>query len=280
MRKSYNLKFTEFPSGMTRVQIYSYEVFSGTDESDSKSYETEINPFDGKAARVYKLFPVSDPERSLSESTRRSKMKLYDYALSNDWEWFFTLTLRKEKVDRYDYDACVKALKNFLDRVRRKCPDMKYLFVPEQHEDGAYHFHGLVSGCNNLEFKKTNIIRDGKVVYNVLDYKLGFSEATKVKDTIRASGYICKYVTKTLCQALKGRKRYWASRNLHLPARTTMTVDFGGQRDMMLDTLFSNASYYRECAGYDEGQKSWFFEFPADADIDFSQFEKFRYDGG
>lgn len=279
MQKSYNLKLTEFPSGMTRVQIYSYEVVQGVDVEEDR-YETEVNPFDGSLVRVYKEFPEPDLERSLNESIRRSKVKLYDYALSNNWEWFFTLTLRKEKVDRYDYDACVNALKNFLDRIRRKCPDLKYLFVPEQHEDGAYHFHGLVSGCDNLDFKKTNIVRNGKAVYNVLDYKLGFSEATKVQDTFKASGYICKYVTKTLCESLKNRKRYWASRNLHLPARTTMTVDFGGQRDLMLDTLFHSASYYRECLAYDEDHKSWFFEFPADSKIDFSQFEKFRYEGG
>lgn len=59
-----------------------------------------------------------------------------------------------------------------------------------------------------------------------------------------------------------------------------MSCDFDSKRGMMLDTLFNSASYYKEIVSPDQERTSWFFEFPADAGLDFSQFEKFRNDGG
>ena len=70
---------------------------------------------------------------------------VYNYSLANDWDWFVTLTFDPQKVDRYNYSDCAKKLKNFIDVTRRKCPGLKYLFVPELHKDGAFHFHGLIA---------------------------------------------------------------------------------------------------------------------------------------
>lgn len=276
----YNLKITEFPSGVTRVQIYGYEIEEDYQRPECNEPETEINPFDGRPTRVYREFPEPDLDRSLYESMRRTKSKVYDYSLANSWDWFVTLTFSPEKVDRYDYDSCVNALKHFLIVCRRKCPDLHYIFVPERHKDGAFHFHGLLASCEGLEFVPSGVQQNGKDVYNISGYKLGFSTATMVKDSFKAGGYVCKYITKDLCQVSKGRKRYWASRNLQMPARIKMTVDFAGKRDMMLDTLFDSASYYKELNSSDGDRTSWFYEFPADCGLDFSQFERFRYEGG
>lgn len=276
----YNLKITEFPSGVTRVQLYDYEVRENY-QSETVFLPLVDCPFEEEPIRLREIDdPIESAERSVIESMRRTKCKVYDYCLSNNWDWFVTLTFSPEKVDRYDYDSCVQALASFFHLLRRKCPGIRYIFVPEHHADGAFHFHGLLANCDGLEFVFSGIRQNSKDVYNIPGYKLGFSTATKVQDSFKAGGYVCKYITKDLCQVSKGRKRYWASRNLQLPARITMAVEFGGKRDLMLDTLFDSSQYYKELVSPDQGRKSWFYEFSSDCGLDFSQFEKFRYDGG
>lgn len=165
-------------------------------------------------------------EESLRVSCSRTVKKIYDIARSNPWEWFITLTFNGDKVNRYDYSMVSKKLSDWLKNMRKKCPDMIYLVVPEQHKDGAYHFHGLFMNINELDFSDSGKVdKHDRVIYNLLSYKWGFTTATKVTDFRKASGYLCKYITKDLCAMTKGRKRYWASRNVALPVVQEMMVD-------------------------------------------------------
>lgn len=139
-------------------------------------------------------------ERSKQVSMSRTINRVYHLARSNTWEWFFTLTFNPEKVDSFDYDAVAKKLSVWLMHCRRTCPDMKYLVVPEKHKSGRYHFHGLFKNCENLGFKPTKkYTKDGVLIYNVGQYRLGFSTATPVQDNAKVVKYISKYITKDLC---------------------------------------------------------------------------------
>lgn len=52
-----------------------------------------------------------------------------------------TLTFDGSKVDRYDYNICLTKCCQWLNNQhKRYAPDLAYLFVPEKHKDGAYHF--------------------------------------------------------------------------------------------------------------------------------------------
>ena len=45
----------------------------------------------------------------------------------------------------------------------------------------AWHFHGLLANCDNLTFNDSgHIDKRGRIIYNLTNYKLGFSTATKV----------------------------------------------------------------------------------------------------
>jgi hypothetical protein len=156
---------------------------------------------------------------SFKNSARRSKNMIYDYARANIWEWFVTITFDPKKVDSLNYDVCTKKLSQWLKNIRKRhCRDMKYLFVPELHKSGRYHFHGIISDCEGLEFTDSNHkTNDGEVIYNIGKYKLGFTTATKVKDTQKVSMYIAKYVTKDLTSTIKGKRRYWQSKNCKKP---------------------------------------------------------------
>ena len=157
-------------------------------------------------------------KETAAKNAARAKKNIYYLARSNEWEWFVTLTLDKEKIDRYDYDEVSKRVKKWFDNLKqRKAPDMYYIIVPERHKDGAWHFHGLIGGCSGLTFvnsgKRTSKASGRQIIYNFEDWKFGFSTATKVKDTERVSGYICKYITKDMCEATVGKRRYWYSLN-------------------------------------------------------------------
>src|SRR5690606_28325283 len=65
--------------------------------------------------------------RSLQESVRRTEQAIYDYALSNAWDWFVTLTFNPDLVDSFNYDECAAKVSQWLKDLRkRKVPDFAY----------------------------------------------------------------------------------------------------------------------------------------------------------
>lgn len=156
-------------------------------------------------------------EHSKSVSLSRSKNSIYNIARSNEWQWFITLTFERNNTDASDYDMITCRLHTFMNNLqKRKCPDMKYIIVPELHDDKInYHFHGLLSGVDNLRFCFSgHFDKNDNPVYNILDWKYGWTTATQVKDSDKASSYITKYITKDTDLKLKNKRRYMCSRNI------------------------------------------------------------------
>lgn len=180
-----------------------FEFDDGTVE-----YLTKMRETDGES--------VND---SLRISRSRTIKKIYDIGRSNYWDWFFTLTFNPEKVDSFNYAICTQKLSKWLNNMRLKCPDMKYIVVPEKHPtSGRWHFHGLFSNVSELDFKLSGKYTDnGQEIFNVGKYNLGWSTAIKLDGSFAVVGYMTKYITKKLCEITKGKKRYWASRNCDLP---------------------------------------------------------------
>lgn len=158
-------------------------------------------------------------KKLLADSQNRSINVIYDLARSNFWEWFLTFTFSPEYSDRYNYGECSGKLSQWLRNMKKRfCPDMKYLVVPEHHKDGAWHFHGLFADCEGMEFEESGVKdKEGHMIYNVGRYNWGFTTAVKVYDTLGASLYLGKYVTKDLIAVTPGKKRYWCSRNCQRP---------------------------------------------------------------
>lgn len=193
-----------------------------------------------------KLIKEPDPERSAKVSMNRTVNKVYHLSRSNVWEWFFTLTFNPEKVDSFDFDACQKKLTKWLDHLHRTAPDMKYMVVPEQHKSGRYHFHGLFAHMEGVSFINSgHTTKDGDVIFNIGNYTLGWSTATRVKDNAKVTKYITKYISKDMCASTKNRKRYWRSRNLNdvEPEEMTLTPQ---QMKNMLEILKDNCIYSKE----------------------------------
>lgn len=155
----------------------------------------------------------SQVERKERENMSRAKQVVYDLARCNRWDWYCTLTFNGYLVDRYDYKACFEYLRKFADNLY-KTYGCLYLFIPEQHEDGAFHFHGLIQGDLPVTPALTPAGRQvkskGHLIYSIPSFKAGFSNASQVKDSDRISSYITKYLSKQMT-APKGSHRYLAS---------------------------------------------------------------------
>lgn len=216
----YNLRITHYPDG-DRVRIYKVplnvpgenpQVDISTGEIISKPRHKEYNPFTDQYEVMRDL---SDPDLIAQKSMSRTMQHIYHICRSNQWEWFVTLTFNPEKVDSFNYDECTKRLSKWLNNIRsRQAPDLKYVMVPELHKSGRFHFHGLWSRIGSIKMVDSGKRDKGQVIYNIGNYKLGFTTATIIRDQSRVAGYVSKYITKDLCAVTDSKKRYWASRNL------------------------------------------------------------------
>ena len=189
------------------------------------------NPFTEKIQLVYTDIDEKAIERkkehSLYSSLNRTRSALYMYARQCKWEYFITLTYSSDKIEnRYDFSTCMKKVRVWINHCKlRKANDLLYLLVPEQHEDGAWHIHGLLCNTIGLTFTDSGKRYNGKIVYNLDDWKLGFSTATKVTDTYKVSNYITKYITKDLCAITPGKQRYFVSKTIPKPKTFTALID-------------------------------------------------------
>lgn len=205
-------------------------------------------------------------ERVRTESMRRTKSKVYNYAKCNDWDWFVTFTFNSEKVDRYNFDECSSKLSKWFNNLRRSSPGLSYVVVPEQHKDGAWHFHGLFSGLCDSEIVwtgkyvikkvckkgcRTRFVKTKQKIYKIGRYRLGWMTATKITDKQKVISYITKYITKDMMAGLEGKKRYWTSKNLLLPTEQTMMID-PVDRFVFVGELLEQCSYHKvsQCNAY------------------------------
>lgn len=161
-------------------------------------------------------------EDKMESSIRRSKNKIRDYALCNDWDYFCTLTLDKCKMDRYDIKTYIAKLGQMIRDIRKRTgADIQYLLIPEQHKDGAWHMHGLLKGIPENMLVKSLVSNRKRVVYNWTEYaeKFGFTDLEPVESIEKVSSYIMKYVTKDMSRSIKelNAKTYYSSRGLNEP---------------------------------------------------------------
>nr|DAW66239.1 MAG TPA: protein of unknown function DUF1424 [Inoviridae sp.] len=180
----YNTKVRIYPDGTRKITVCSKPIFR----------DENYLPIVDEPLKV----PVSKPKDMTNDvrddSVRRAKNKVFDIALCNDFDYFITWTLDKEKIDRYNPEIISKKLQQFLkDRVKRN--DARYLVIPEHHKDGAIHMHGLLSG--DFDMIPFTSLPDGRIVYNMPQWSYGFSTAIQLDDQRqRVSAYMTKYVTK------------------------------------------------------------------------------------
>lgn len=150
----------------------------------------------------------------LRNNISRAKNKVFEYAKCNDWDYFATLTLDKAKRDRCDLQAYIRDLGRFIRNERRKGCDIKYLLIPEQHKDAAWHMHGYFSG---IPVSDVQINSYGYYEWSRYAKRFGYCSLDKIKDKERCDNYITKYISKEMggLAIEKNKKLYYTSRGLH-----------------------------------------------------------------
>ena len=76
-----------------------------------------------------------------------------------------------------------------------------------------------------------------QIIYNITDWSYGFTTATKVLDTGRVSSYITKYITKSVDEHLKEKRRYYYSRNCHIAEEEHFLLDEEDFRKIYADRI-------------------------------------------
>lgn len=214
-----------YPSGDVDILCSSDRIFM------PKGYE---------AAEDFSRIGRSGPEPSKREkgkksegddqlrSMRRARSKLRRLALANGFDYFVTLTLDPEKIDRYDGAAVTKALGRWCDNMVRR-HGLRYILVPEQHKDGAFHFHGFMAG-EGLKAVDSGVEWDGRPVLNLPQWPYGFTTAqTLYGEYSAAVGYCCKYIGKQQGQRPLGRW-YYSGGDLQEPPKEYCCLDY---RDLL-----------------------------------------------
>lgn len=212
-----------YPGGELDIICASSKAFvpPGWESSEDFSRAARRGPDPAKREKGKK----SDGDDAL-RSMRRARANLRRLALANGFEYFVTLTLDPDKVDRYNGAAVTRALNQWCDNMVRR-HGLRYILVPEQHKDGAFHFHGFMAG-DGLTVADSGVQWDGRPVYNLPQWKLGFTTAQRLYGEYSAAvGYCCKYIGKQAGQRPLGRW-YYSGGALAKPEKLYVTLDYAG----------------------------------------------------
>lgn len=168
------------------------------------------------------------PDGKFASALSRARNTCREYCLCNRWDYFVTLTFDKEKVpNRYDLVGLLKELMQFIQNLNKSGYSIRYVLVPEFHDDGAVHLHGLMSGIPvrprpDWWPRSVNRKADGSYYDHcpLFSSRYGFSAVEAVRDPLASGFYVSKYINKSLADmaALKGVHTYYHSRGLERSA--------------------------------------------------------------
>lgn len=224
---------------LVSVQHFTQPKFceNGWESSDFEPERLEIAPNCEDSEKK------PDPA-NIERASRRAKINAFDTILCNhDLDTFATFTYRPEDdLDKASYDSCYEMLKPWLsNRVQRR--GLKYVIVPERHKSGDIHFHGIMNSSAlrlvGAISPKTGraLTRNGLPIYNLSDWKAGFSTAQIIgagdTDREKVAKYIFKYMGKQCGSRIGGRYALIGGANIVKPVYEygERIEDFVGDRE-------------------------------------------------
>lgn len=154
-----------------------------------------------------------DDAYKLACNLARARARIREYALCNPWEYFVTLTLNSDKQCRYDLAEYIHDLGIWIGNYNKRYGvKLKYLLIPEQHKDGAWHMHGFFHGVAADSLVKNE---HGYLDLPYYAKRFGYISLSPIKDKNKCSSYITKYVTKDVGKAIVLSKHvFYHSRGL------------------------------------------------------------------
>lgn len=175
----------------------------------AKGYEDENHEIKGmKGSAGY--------DEKLEQSIARAKSKIFELAYCNDWDYFTTLTLDGKKFERYDLEKYNRAFSVFIRNLNKKYGlEIKYLTIPEQHKDGAWHLHGFIKGVPEWLLRAFTLkdkipipirvkLMNKEKVFDWPAYreKFGWVNFEAIQNREAVSKYVTKYISKGLARCV------------------------------------------------------------------------------
>ena len=267
---NYNVKTIEY---MDSVQIRTYKkpihVSNKIKKPDQKIIlNQQDKPKENKERTIEQV------NHSMKASVNRTVNQIYTIARSNKWEYFVTLTINPEKLDNTDFNLISEKLNIWTNNLKKRyAPDLKYIIVPELHKDKTkWHFHGLFANIGKMPLTFSGKVCVGKFIYdyvrkpyatkiyNIPLWKYGFSTATIIRDSGKASSYITKYITKDLSHILQNQHRYVASQNIKKPIEQVYNIDFP-ELERVYSRYLEQINYISDVKIPKAGQEITYMEF-------------------
>ena len=141
-------------------------------------------------------FSLKKNDKKLSNNISRAISTCRQLALSNEWDYFITLTLDPKKYDRFDLEKFHFDVTSFFRSINRRYRvHVNYLLVPERHKNGAWHLHGLIS---KLPSCLLNINNNGYLDFELYSSKFGWCSLSPVRSQFAVALYITKHLGKQI----------------------------------------------------------------------------------
>lgn len=226
---------------------------------------------------------------SFNASLRRTVIAMNMLLSMNDFDWFWTLTFDNERINRYDDKQVFECYVKYINNLKHKYPNFKYMCFPERHEDNCIHFHLLVAGittkqmglvnsgkvcchwakkrdkkgilrdiklCSREYFEKTKHLHelketDGEPIYNITTFAYGYTTVSRICSRERCNSYVKKYVEKALGSTEVFKKRFYYSSNLNVPevVKKLIGADFETPKDIEKLSCLQNNIFIKNAKG-------------------------------
>lgn len=238
-----------------------------------------------KTTGEIRTYKKSEIDLSRSASIRRTIIMINMLLAMNDFDWFWTLTFDKDKIDRYDDAKVFNCYKKYINNLKHKFPNFRYVCFPERHkdEDNCLHFHLVTAGisakdmglvdsgkvcchwamkngrkidvCSKDYFERTKHLHelketDGEPVYNITTFAYGYTTVSRICSRERCNTYVKKYVQKDIGSTEIFKKRFYYSSNLNVPdiVKILVGADFENAKTNLIDVL-QNDKYIQNSKG-------------------------------
>lgn len=229
-----------------------------------KKNNKNINLSDEDIAKI----AAFEKKRAINNSIKRSKDKIYDYAQANKWEYMATFTFKDGSCpypypdNPREFDENMKVIKKWFNNImNRKYKDtekkLKYILIPELGESsGRFHAHALLANCEKLNIENSGKMDpSGNEIYNLLDWKKGFSTLVPIYENYGACNYILKYITKQVAYVSSGRSRYLHSANLEKAKVEKMYLTEKEKEKLLFSSMVSPELMYYKTITNELGQQ-------------------------
>lgn len=194
-------------------------------------------------------------DEKLPASVSRTKRVVLELAMCNPWDYFVTLTI-SPKHDREHLQKIFPVILQWLRDQRKKGQELAFVLIPERHEDGSWHAHGLLRGVRDADVESfysmrkrgvkvpTKLVKGGYYNWTPYSEKFGYVSLGKIKNPVACAFYITKYVTKDNSRLVDkvGLHKYSASRPLLRPEKVFEVYTRSPEIDRLLSGKYEYCS--------------------------------------